>query len=105
MGPALLEGIGFGTFIVFGAFALTSLVVAVWLPETKGVMLEHIDQVFDSKFGIDKTDTSSSARDATMLGKQVSDSDENAVETLPMKGHRDRVICFEREIAAKKVDA
>lgn len=49
--PMMLESLGFGTFFVFGAFSAISLVVACWLPETKGLMLEDIDAIFDEKFG------------------------------------------------------
>mmetsp|Transcript_76011 Transcript_76011/g.246157 ORF Transcript_76011/g.246157 Transcript_76011/m.246157 type:complete len:522 (+) Transcript_76011:41-1606(+) len=48
--PVLLGGLGFGTFYVFAMFTLLALALALWLPETKGVMLEHIDEIFDQKF-------------------------------------------------------
>lgn len=49
--PMLLDCIGFGTFIVFAVFAFIALKLAMWLPETKGLMLEHISELFDEKFG------------------------------------------------------
>lgn len=45
--PILLGQLGFNMFYIFGAFALLALFLAAWLPETKGVALEQMDQVFD----------------------------------------------------------
>jgi len=53
--PVLLGCLGFGTFYVFVAFTSSALLLALWLPETKGVMLEHMDEVFDKKFGLPET--------------------------------------------------
>mmetsp|Transcript_76013 Transcript_76013/g.246167 ORF Transcript_76013/g.246167 Transcript_76013/m.246167 type:complete len:225 (+) Transcript_76013:3-677(+) len=50
--PVLLEALGFGTFFIFGAFAFIGMALAMWLPETKGLMLEHIGPIFDKKFGL-----------------------------------------------------
>uniref|UniRef100_A0A7S2HWS1 Hexose transporter 1 n=1 Tax=Alexandrium andersonii TaxID=327968 RepID=A0A7S2HWS1_9DINO len=50
--PVLLESLGFGTFFIFGGFSFIGLALALWLPETKGLMLEHIGPIFDKKFGI-----------------------------------------------------
>lgn len=47
--PILLGKIGFLTFYIFGTFALLALLLAGWLPETKGVVLEQMDRVFDEK--------------------------------------------------------
>jgi len=49
--PMLLGAIGFNTFYIFGLFSLIAAGLAVWLPETKGVGLEHIDALFDDKLG------------------------------------------------------
>lgn len=48
--PILLEVIGFNTFFIYGSMSLVALVVALWLPETKGVPMENIQQLFDRKF-------------------------------------------------------
>ena len=53
--PILLGKIGFMTFSVFAAFAWLALLLAGWLPETKGVVLEQMDQVFDEKLGVSQT--------------------------------------------------
>ncbi|KAF8606475.1 general substrate transporter [Ceratobasidium sp. AG-I] len=46
--PTLLASIGFGTFLLFGSF---SIVMVIWtiffLPETKGISLEHIHEIFE----------------------------------------------------------
>mmetsp|Transcript_73957 Transcript_73957/g.178899 ORF Transcript_73957/g.178899 Transcript_73957/m.178899 type:complete len:512 (-) Transcript_73957:210-1745(-) len=49
--PMLLSAIDFRAFFVFGAFSLAAVALALWLPETKGVSLEHMGQVFDAKLG------------------------------------------------------
>jgi len=49
--PVLLQDIGFGTFFVFAFFCLILFVVSAWLPETKGVQLEKVGQLFDGKIG------------------------------------------------------
>jgi len=49
--PMMLSSIGFGTFAVLGVFTVAAVLLAWWLPETKGVLLEHMDRVFDIKFG------------------------------------------------------
>jgi sugar porter (SP) family MFS transporter len=49
--PILLGSIDFGIFLLFGFFCLVALALAWWLPETKGVMLEEIDALFDEKLG------------------------------------------------------
>merc|ERR1719291_556159 len=53
--PMLLESIQFSTFFVFGFFCLISIFLSAWLPETKGVPLELIQQLFDKKSGFRKS--------------------------------------------------
>jgi len=53
--PVLLESLGFGTFFVFGGFSAVGFAIALWLPETKGLMLEHIGAIFDKKFGVSES--------------------------------------------------
>mmetsp|Transcript_334 Transcript_334/g.768 ORF Transcript_334/g.768 Transcript_334/m.768 type:complete len:144 (-) Transcript_334:125-556(-) len=49
--PILLGRFGFLTFYLFGAFAFVAMLLSSWLPETKGVMLEHMQRIFDEKLG------------------------------------------------------
>jgi len=49
--PILLEHIGFTTFLIYGVFCMLGLSVALWIPETRGVPLEHIGELFDEKLG------------------------------------------------------
>jgi len=49
--PVLLQNIRFGTFFVFAFFCLVLLLVSVWLPETKGVPLEKVGELFEDKVG------------------------------------------------------
>jgi len=53
--PMLLDSIQFGTFYVFGFFCVISIFLSSWLPETKGVPLELIQQLFDDKAGFKNT--------------------------------------------------
>jgi len=50
--PVLLGILGFNTFFVFAVFCLAALALAIWLPETKGLMLEHVGDVLDGKLGL-----------------------------------------------------
>jgi len=52
MTPILLGSIGFAAFLMFSFASLAALMLSMWLPETKGCMLEHIDQLFDQKLGV-----------------------------------------------------
>uniref|UniRef100_A0A7S2JHX9 Hexose transporter 1 n=1 Tax=Zooxanthella nutricula TaxID=1333877 RepID=A0A7S2JHX9_9DINO len=47
--PMLLEAIEFSTFYVFGLFCLVGVFLSAWLPETKGVPLEEVQELFDDK--------------------------------------------------------
>lgn len=49
--PMLLSSMGFAAFGIFSAFCLAAFLFALWLPETKGVPLEHMDRIFDARFG------------------------------------------------------
>lgn len=48
--PVLLGYMSFKTFFVFAFFTAISLALSLWLPETKGVMLEKLDTVFRHRF-------------------------------------------------------
>ncbi|KAI0685327.1 general substrate transporter [Cytidiella melzeri] len=48
--PTMLQHLGFGTFIFFGAFSfLGGLFVLFCVPETKGLSLEEMDEVFGAE--------------------------------------------------------
>jgi sugar porter (SP) family MFS transporter len=49
--PILLDSLRFGTFFVFGFFCIVLVFLSTWLPETKGVQLESVGQLFDHKVG------------------------------------------------------
>lgn len=53
--PILLESIRFSTFFVFGFFCILGAILSAWLPETKGMPLELVDQLFDDKWGFRST--------------------------------------------------
>jgi len=51
--PTMLDKLGFGTFVFFGAFSLLGgLFILFFVPETKGVTLEEMEDVFGSTDGI-----------------------------------------------------
>mmetsp|Transcript_23324 Transcript_23324/g.59547 ORF Transcript_23324/g.59547 Transcript_23324/m.59547 type:complete len:508 (+) Transcript_23324:83-1606(+) len=52
MTPILLANLGFGAFLLFSACSVLSFALALWLPETKGVVLERVDELFDQKLGV-----------------------------------------------------
>lgn len=48
--PTMLKHIGFGTFVFFGSFSfLGALFILFFVPETKGLTLEEMDDVFGSE--------------------------------------------------------
>jgi len=49
--PVSLGALGFQTFHVFGVFCVLGFLQVLVLPETKGLQLEHVDELFQSKFG------------------------------------------------------
>ncbi|KAL7279134.1 general substrate transporter [Trametes coccinea BRFM310] len=47
--PTMLDNIGFGTFVFFGAFSFAGgLFIWFFVPETKGLSLEEMDEIFGS---------------------------------------------------------
>lgn len=49
--PMLLNSLGFSAFFIFTGFCVVAVALSLWIPETKGVLLEHMDRVFDAKLG------------------------------------------------------
>jgi len=48
--PTMMQHLGFGTFVFFGAFSfLGGLFVMFFVPETKGLSLEEMDEVFGAE--------------------------------------------------------
>lgn len=72
--PILLEFIGFNTFFIYGSMSLIALAVALWLPETKGVPMENIQQLFDRKFEGDSATAKSKIKSAMPFETSNSDS-------------------------------
>lgn len=55
--PSMLEHITYGTFIFFGAFSLAGgLFIWFFVPETKGLTLEEMDEVFGATEGLAAAD-------------------------------------------------
>ncbi|KAI3615132.1 sugar transporter [Moniliophthora roreri] len=55
--PAMIKNITFGTFIFFGAFSLMGgLFILFFVPETKGVTLEEMEEVFGQSTGLARED-------------------------------------------------
>ncbi|KAJ7756476.1 general substrate transporter [Mycena maculata] len=51
--PTMLTHLGFGTFVFFGVFSfLGALFILFFVPETKGITLEEMEEVFGSTEGI-----------------------------------------------------
>ncbi|KAF8656245.1 hypothetical protein AX16_002681 [Volvariella volvacea WC 439] len=51
--PIMMEHLGFGTFVFFGTFSfLGGLFILFFVPETKGLTLEEMDDVFGSGTGM-----------------------------------------------------
>ncbi|KAF7424189.1 hypothetical protein PC9H_009492 [Pleurotus ostreatus] len=55
--PTMLDKLGFGTFVFFGAFSLLGgLFILFFVPETKGLTLEEMDDVFGDSEGLGVAD-------------------------------------------------
>ncbi|KAF4596319.1 hypothetical protein EYR38_007696 [Pleurotus pulmonarius] len=55
--PTMLDKLGFGTFVFFGAFSLLGgLFIMFFVPETKGLTLEEMDDVFGDTNGLGAAD-------------------------------------------------
>jgi len=48
--PILLDAAGFTTFTIFAAFCCLAFLLASYLPETKGLSLEFIGQIFQERY-------------------------------------------------------
>jgi hypothetical protein len=47
--PTMMKNLGFGTFVFFGSFSFVGgLFILFLVPETKGLSLEEMDEVFGS---------------------------------------------------------
>jgi len=68
--PILLDSLRFGTFFVFGFFCIVLVVLSAWLPETKGVPLESVGQLFDHKVGFRSFAQAAEKRAAEAPGKE-----------------------------------
>merc|ERR1712039_679662 len=49
--PMLLQSMGFSSFGIFAGFCLVAVIFTLWLPETRGVPLEHMSAIFDKRLG------------------------------------------------------
>lgn len=72
--PMLLDEIQFSTFFVFAFFCAISIFVASWIPETKNVPLELVQQLFDKK-GCFKSTARKGLVDGYSTSESQSDSD------------------------------
>ncbi|KAG7089541.1 hypothetical protein E1B28_011214 [Marasmius oreades] len=55
--PSMIKNIRYGTFIFFGAFSLLGgLFILFFVPETKGVSLEEMEEVFGGNTGLARED-------------------------------------------------
>lgn len=50
----LFNALGLGLFFIVAVFNLVAFFFAAWLPETQGVPLEKIGELFDHKFRVPK---------------------------------------------------
>ncbi|KAH7915668.1 general substrate transporter [Hygrophoropsis aurantiaca] len=67
--PTMLSNIGFGTFVFFGAFSLMGgLFILFFVPETKGLSLEEMDEVFGDSEGLAAADQQRQLEIADRIG-------------------------------------
>ncbi|EKM58322.1 uncharacterized protein PHACADRAFT_252546 [Phanerochaete carnosa HHB-10118-sp] len=73
--PSMIKHLGFGTFVFFGTFSfLGGLFILFFVPETKGLGLEEMDEVFGS-VGLAAADLQRQAEIERSLGLTVYDDD------------------------------
>ncbi|KAF9468048.1 general substrate transporter [Collybia nuda] len=88
--PSMLEHLGFGTFVFFGSFSLLGgLFVMFFVPETKGLSLEEMDEVFGDSKGLVLADQERQDAINRRLGLFENDlgspMDEKALEEMDSK--------------------
>ncbi|KAL4062757.1 general substrate transporter [Scleroderma yunnanense] len=67
--PTMMTHLGFGTFVFFGAFSfLGGVFVALFVPETKGLTLEEMDDVFGDSEGLGAADQERQNEIASRIG-------------------------------------
>lgn len=77
--PSMLAHLGFGTFVFFGVFSLMGgLFIIFFVPETKGLTLEEMDDLFGNSQGLAKADEERQLAIHRRLGLINSYSDEKA---------------------------
>ncbi|KAJ6494861.1 general substrate transporter [Mycena vitilis] len=89
--PTMQQHLGFGTFVFFGAFSLMGgLFVLFFVPETKGISLEEMEEVFGSTTGIALEDQSRLDAIHRRLGL-FTDSPKDVKHDPEAKGSEERV--------------
>ncbi|KAJ6576513.1 general substrate transporter [Mycena vulgaris] len=89
--PTMLSKLGFGTFVFFGAFSLMGgLFIMFFVPETKGVTLEEMEEVFGSTEGIAMEDQARLDSIHRRLGL-FTDSPKDSKNDLEGKSSEERV--------------
>lgn len=84
--PIMTDQIGWGSYVVFGAINVAiGFTIYLWYPETAGLSLEQIDEIFGKSQGI---------RDVVRISLAASrQSCENQLESQPEKDGRASNIC------------
>jgi sugar porter (SP) family MFS transporter len=76
--PTMLQHLGFGTFVFFGAFSfLGGLFVLFFVPETKGLSLEEMDEVFGAQ-GLAAADLKRQAEIGRRIGLSAYDRESSS---------------------------
>ncbi|KAG6877796.1 hypothetical protein C0993_003770 [Termitomyces sp. T159_Od127] len=79
--PTMLDKLGFGTFVFFGVFSLLGgLFVMFFVPETKGLTLEEMDEVFGNSGGLALDDQQRQAAIYRRLGLIVDSQEDDISE-------------------------
>merc|ERR1712032_130880 len=78
MTPILLNCMGFYFFFILGGFSLAALLLARWLPETKGIHLEHMDHIWDDRFGKPSKSKDSSSSPEELISEISANSEISA---------------------------
>ncbi|KAJ6513211.1 general substrate transporter [Mycena sanguinolenta] len=89
--PTMLNKLGFGTFVFFGAFSLLGgLFIMFFVPETKGVSLEEMEEVFGSTTGMALEDQARLDAIHRRLGLFTDDAPQDTKNDAEAKGSEER---------------
>ncbi|KAI5458839.1 hypothetical protein BGZ63DRAFT_362069 [Mariannaea sp. PMI_226] len=69
--PVMLFSTPYGAYFIFGSLNITMAILAFWIPETKGVSLERMNEIFGAADMSDVDDLGTAAKQAEKIGEDL----------------------------------